>query len=319
VQEWANKEVIMEKTYIGIDVSKGTLDVVIHGSDQHWQFTNDMAGLNKLCKKVRSLHPALIVFEYTGGYEMPLFITLDQAGLPAAPVNPRQVRDFAKSTGKLAKTDILDARVIAHFGFAIHPATHHVPHTQELKLIQSRRVQLLEMISAETNRLKCSSPRLRMRLEAHIEWLKQEMEDTNKELKDLIQQDPSWKEKDELMQSMPGVGPTLSATLISQLPELGTLTRWQIATLVGVAPFNRDSGYLRGRRIIWGGRAQVRAVLYMSTLVASRFNPTIRNFYLRLCAAGKRKKVALTACMRKLITILNSMLRHKTSWNPEFC
>jgi transposase len=309
----------MEKMYVGIDISKDSLDMAIHGSKKQYQFTNDASGIKKLCKELLKLQPALVVFEATGGYEMPLYLGLDEAGLPAAPVNPRQVRDFARSTGKLAKTDVLDARIIAHFGYAIHPLSHPVPTTQELKVAQSRRTQLLEMITAESNRLKGAPAKLRKRLEAHIEWLKQELQDTDQELKDLIQQDPIWKEKDDLLQSMPGVGPALSATLIAQLPELGTLTRWQIAALAGVAPFNRDSGHLRGRRMVWGGRTQVRAVLYMATLVATRFNPVIRSFYLRLCAAGKRKKVALTACMRKVITILNAMLMHNTSWSPDYC
>jgi transposase len=309
----------MEEVYIGIDISKDNLDMALHGSDKQWQFTNDPAGISKLCKELLKLHPALVVFEATGGYEMPLYLGLDESDLPVAPVNPRQVRDFAKSTGKLAKTDILDARVIAHFGYAIRPQTHTVPATQELKLAQTRRVQILEMITAENNRLKGAPNRLRKRIEAHIKWLKEELKDTDQELKQMIEQDPIWKEKDQLLQSTPGVGPTLAATLIAQLPELGTLTRCQIAALVGVAPFNRDSGQMRGRRMVWGGRTQVRAVLYMATLVATRFNPAIRNFYMRLCAAGKRKKVALTACMRKLITILNAMLKHNTPWNLETC
>ena len=209
--------------------------------------------------------------------------------------------------------------MIAHFGYAIQPLPHPVPATQGLKTAQSRRVQILEMINAENNRLKGAPPKLKTRLEAHIEWLQQELKDTDQELKNLIEQDPIWRERDQLMQSMPGVGPTLAATLIAQLPELGTLNRWQIAALVGVAPFNRDSGILHGRRKVWGGRPQVRAVLYMATLVATRFNPVIRSFYTRLCAAGKSKKAALTACMRKLIIILNSMLKHNAPWNPDYC
>jgi transposase len=309
----------MEKLYVGIDISKDSLDMAIHGSSKQWQFTNDPSGIRKLCKELFKMKPTLVVFEATGGYEMPLYLGLDESGLPATPVNPRQVRDFAKSTGKLAKTDSLDARAIAHFGYAIQPLPHPVPITHELKMAQSRRVQLLEMITAESNRLKGTPLKLQKRIAAHIEWLKQELKDTDQELKNLIEQDPAWKEKNDLLQSTPGVGPVLATALISQLPELGTLTRWQIAALVGVAPFNRDSGYMRGRRMVWGGRTQIRAVLYMATLVATRFNPVIRNFYLRLCAAGKRKKVALTACMRKLIIILNAMLMHNVPWNPVSC
>lgn len=309
----------MEKVYVGIDISKDSLDVAIHASAKQWRFSNDRAGIASLCNMLAKLEPALVVFEATGGYEMPLYLGLDEAGLPAAPVNARQVRDFAKSTGKLAKTDSLDARVIAHFGCAVQPVPHPVPDTQELKIAQARRTQLLEMITAETNRLRGMPKALKRRIEAHIVWLKQELADTDRELKDMIEKDPIWREKDSLLQSTPGVGPTLSATLIAQLPELGTLDRRQIAALVGVAPLNRDSGMMHGRRTVWGGRANVRAVLYMATLVATRFNPAIRNFYLRLCSAGKRKKVALTACMRKLLTILNSMLKHHVPWSYSPC
>ena len=304
---------------MGIDISKDSLDVAVHASDKQWRFANDPAGIAKLCRMLVKLEPTLIVFEATGGYEMPLYLGLDGARLPAAPVNPRQIRDFARSTGKLAKTDSLDARAIAHFGYAIQPASRPVPDTHELKMAQARRIQLLEMVTAETNRQRGVPKALKRRIEAHIAWLKKELADTDRELKETIEKDPIWREKDSLLQSTPGVGPTLSATLIAQLPELGNLDRRKIAALVGVAPLNRDSGILHGRRVVWGGRANVRAVLYMATLVATRFNPAIRNFYLRLCAAGKRKKAALTACMRKLLTILNSMLKHRIPWSYAPC
>ncbi len=309
----------MEKIYVGIDISKDSLDVAVHASDKQWRFSNDHAGITSLCKMLVKLQPALVVFEATGGYEMPLYLGLDEAGLPAAPVNARQIRDFAKSTGRLAKTDSLDARAIAHFGCAVQPIPRPVPDTQELKIAQARRIQLLDMITAETNRLRGVPKALRRRIEAHIIWLKKELAETDRELKNMIENDPVWREKDSLLQSTPGVGPILSATLISQLPELGTLNRRQIAALVGVAPLNRDSGIWHGRRTVWGGRANVRAVLYMATLAATRFNPVIRSFYLRLCSAGKRKKVALTACMRKLLTILNSMLMHHVPWSYSTC
>jgi len=309
----------MEKFYVGIDISKDSLDVAVHASDKQWRYSNDPAGIASLCKMLVKLEPALVVFEATDGYEMPLYLGLDEAGLSAAQVNARQIRDFARSTGKLAKTDSLDARVIAHFGFAIQPVPHRVPDTQELKIIQSRRLQRLEMITAGTNRLRGAPKALRKRIEAHVTWLKQELADTDRELKEMIGNDPVWREKDSLLQSTPGVGPTLSATLIAQLPELGALDRRQIAALVGVAPLNRDSGTLHGRRTVWGGRTHVRAVLYMATLVATRYNPAIRLFYERLCAAGKRKKVALTACMRKLLTILNAMLKHHVPWSYSCC
>lgn len=304
---------------VGIDISKDSLDVAVHASDRQWVFSNDKAGIGKLCKVLLKLKPSLVVFEATGGYEMALYLALDKAGLPAAPVNARQVRDFARSTGKLAKTDSLDARVIAHFGFAIQPAPHPVPATQELKEVQARRIQILEMITAETNRLRGVPTVIKRRIEAHIAFLKKELDSVDRELEDMIKQDPIWSEKDNLLQSTPGIGPTTSAALIAQLPELGSIDRKQIAALVGVAPLNRDSGTFHGRRVVWGGRSNVRAALYMATLVATRYNPVIRQFYLRLCAAGKRKKVALTACMRKLLTILNSMLKYHVPWSYEPC
>ncbi len=309
----------MGKVYVGIDISKDSLDVAIHASSKQWQYPNSPAGIASLCRMLVKLNPALVVFEASGGYEMPLYLGLDRANLPASPVNPRQIRDFARSTGKLAKTDSLDARVIAHFACAVQPVPHPVPDTQELKTVQARRIQLMEMITVETNRLRGVPEALKTRIEAHIKWLKHELADTDREIKDTIQKDPIWQEKDGLLQSTPGVGPTLSATLIARLPELGALNRRQIAALVGVAPLNRDSGKMHGRRTVWGGRASVRAVLYMATLVATRFNPVIRDFYLHLCGAGKKKKVALTACMRKLLTILNSMLKHHTLWSYSPC
>ncbi len=226
----------MEKVYVGIDISKDSLDVAVHASDKQWRFSNDHAGIARLCRMLAKLQPALAVFEATGGYEMPLYLALDQAGLPATPVNPRQVRDFARSTGRLAKTDSLDARAIAHFGCAGQPSPRPGPDTQELKIAQARRIQLLDMITAETNRLRGAPKALKGRIQAHIMWLKQELAETDRELKDMIENDPVWREKDSLLQTTPGVGPTLSATLISQLPELGTLNRRQIAALVGVAP-----------------------------------------------------------------------------------
>jgi len=309
----------MEKVYVGIDICKDSLDVAVHDSDKQWRFTNDPAGITRLCRMLVKLGPALVVFEATGGYEMPLYLGLDKAKLSAAPVNPRQIRDFARSTGKLAKTDALDAKVIAHFGFAVKPVPHPIPDTHELKMAQARRIQLLEMITAETNRLRGMPKALNKRIEAHIAWLQKELAETDHEVQDLIGKDPIWRDKDTLLQSTPGVGPILSATLIAQLPELGTLNRRKIAALVGVAPLNRDSGTMRGRRTIWGGRAHIRAVLYMATLVATRYNPVIQDFYTRLCSAGKTKKVALTACMRKLLTILNSILKHCVPWSYSPC
>jgi transposase len=309
----------MDKTYIGIDICKDSLDVAVHASGKQWSFANDTAGIARLCKLLAKLEPALVVFEATGGYEMPLYLALSEAGLPVAPVNPRQIRDFARSMGKLAKTDMIDARVIAHFASAapeLNPKP--VPDTQMLKAVLARHNQLVEMVTMETNRLRGADKALREGIEAHIAWLKRELEDVDGKLRNLIEQNPVYREKDSILQSTPGVGPTVSAALVAQLPELGSLNRRQIAALVGVAPLNRDSGRHRGKRIVWGGRGRVRAALYMATLTAARFNPVIRSFYTRLIAAGKAKKVALTACMRKLLTILNAMLKHHTVWSNSY-
>lgn len=306
----------MESIYVGIDVSKDSLDVAGNTTNERWKFTNDDAGITALCQLVAKTKPALVAFEATGGYEFALYLALDAAGLPAAPANPRQVRDFARSMGKLAKTDRIDARVIAQFASAnpeLKPK--HIADTQELKEIVVRRTQLKEMLTAETNRLRIARGTRRVQIEEHVDWLKRALEGTNREIRDEIKKDPLWREKDRLLQSTPGVGPVLSATLLGQLPELGALDRKEIAALVGVAPFNRDSGKMHAQRCIWGGRGPVRAVLYMATLVAVQHNDVIRVFYERLCAAGKSKKAALVACMRKLLTILNSMLKHRVPWS----
>jgi transposase len=263
--------------------------------------------------------PALIVLEATGGLELPLTGALAAAGLPVVVVNPRQVRDFAKATGRLAKTDALDAAVLAQFAEAVRPPLRPLPDaaTQALSALLLRRRQLIAMLTAEKNRLGLAPTPVRKGITVHIRWLDGRLADLNEELAHTIRESPVWREKDDLLQSTPGVGPVLALTLVASLPELGTLTRQQIAALVGVAPLNRDSGRFRGTRRVWGGRAHVRAALYMSALVATRFNPVIRVFYQRLCAAGKIKKVALTACMRKLLTILNAMLRHQTPWTIQ--
>ena len=269
-------------------------------------------------ERLTSLAPALVVLEATGGLELPLAGELLDAALPVAVVNPRQVRDFARALGKLAKTDTLDAQVLARFGEGTKPQPRPLPdaQTQELKALVTRRRQLVEMTTAEKNRLRRATPRLRRQIQEHIDWLRCQLDEVDTDLGELIRSSPVWRAKEKLLKSVPGVGPVLSTTLLSQLPELGALSRQQVCALVGVAPFNRDSGTLRGRRTVWGGRSQVRTALYMATLVASRFNPAIQAFYQRLCSAGKPKKVALTACMRKLLTILNSMLKHGHAWNP---
>ncbi len=281
-----------EGVYIGIDVAKGHLDLAVHLSGDPWRVTNDDAGINAVVTHFRELHPALIVVEPTGGLELPLTAALAAAGLPVAVVNPRQVRDFAKATGRLAKTDRLDAQVLAHFAQAVQPTPRPLPdaQTQELAALLARRQQLVQMLTAEKNRLGTSRAPVRQRVQAHIRWLKQELADSDRLLKDTIQDSPLWRVKDDLLQGVKGIGPVVSITLMADLPELGTLDRWQIAALVGLAPFNRDSGLMRGKRRVWGGRARVRAALYMGTLVATRYNPVIKAFYQRLLEAGKVKR-----------------------------
>jgi transposase len=306
-----------KKIYIGIDVSKDTLDVAVHGDKQHWSFPNNETGITKAVSKFKELSPELVVLEATGGFEVFLATELVVAKIPTAVVNPRQIRDFAKSVGMLAKTDILDARIIARFAATVQPNPHPMPdiEAQELGALTARRRQIINMITAEKNRLSTAGETVKPGISAHINWLEKELNEINRNIKQKVKDSPIWREKDELLQSVPGVGPNLSATILAELPELGTLNRKQIAALVGVAPLNRDSGTLRGKRTTWGGRATVRTALYMATLVATRYNPVIRRFYERLREAGKATKVALTACMRKLLTILNAMLKYQTSWN----
>ena len=304
--------------FVGIDVSKSQLDVAVRPSGETWAVAHDEAGLSALVPRLQTLGPTLIVLEATGGLEVALAGALAAAPLPVVVVNPRQVRDFARSTGALAKTDRLDAQILARFAEAVRPEPRPLPdaQAQELSALLQRRRQLVDMLTAEKNRLQAAPRRIRPQIQAHIDWLQRQISQFDDDLRTLVRSTPLWREKDDLLRSTPGVGPVLATTLVAALPELGTLTRHQIAALVGVAPLNRDSGTLRGRRTVWGGRAHVRAVLYMSTLVAVRHNPVLAAFYLRLRAAGKVPKVALTACMRKLLTILNAMLKHRTRWAP---
>ena len=306
--------------FVGIDVSKAQLDVAIRPSGEKQSFANDKVGIKALVKRLAKIGPTLIVLEATGGYERQVTRALVSADLPAVVVNPRQVRDFAKATGQLAKTDSIDAGVLAHFAEVIRPQLRPLPDvvTLELRALTSRRRQILEMIGAENNRLEMTSKAVRKSINAHIGYLEQALERANQELDRAIEQSPIWKENEEILRSAKGIGPVTSRTLLAELPELGTLDNKQIAALVGVAPFSRDSGSLKGRRSIWGGRAPVRCALYMATLVATRRNPVIRDFYNRLTAKGKIFKVALVACMRKLLTILSSMIEHKTRWSNSF-
>jgi transposase len=303
-------------TFVGIDVAKAYLDVASRPAGAAERLPNDEPGIAQLVTRMLETGPTLIVLEATGGLEAPAAAALAAAGLAVAIINPRQGRDFAKAVGHLAKTDALDAQVLAHFAEAVRPAPRPLPdaEAQALSALLTRRRQILAMLVAEQQRLGTTALLLRPRIEAHIAWLRHERDDLDADLRQQIRQSPAWRADDALLQSVPGVGPVLATTLIAELPELGHLDHKQIAALVGVAPFNRESGILRGRRIIWGGRAQVRTALWMGTLVAVQHNPTIRAFYQRLLAAHKPKKVALTACMHKLLTILNALLHHRTPW-----
>jgi transposase len=305
--------------FIGIDVAKRHLDVAVRPSGERWTAHPDAAGLAELVARVQAGGAVtLIVLEASGGYEIPAAAALTAAGLPVVVVNPRQVRDFARAVGKLAKTDAIDAAVLAQFGEAVRPAPRPVPDalTQDLQGWLGRRRQLLEMLQAEEQRRAMATRGIRPQIEQHIDWLRRQLRDLDTVLQQLIRTSPVWREREELLRTVPGVGPVLATTLLADLPELGRLNRRQIAALVGVAPFNWDSGQQRGTRHIWGGRAPVRTVLYMATLVAVRANPVIRAFFDRLCTAGKPRKVALTACMRKLLTILNAMMHRQVGWKP---
>ena len=302
--------------FIGIDVAKTRLDVALRPSGEHWTAPNDDIGISDLVQRLKSLQPTLVVLEATGGLEIPVTAALAAAEVPLAVINPRQVRDFAKAVGQLAKTDALDAHLLARFAEVIRPASRPLPdaQAQALSALLARRSQVVSMLVAEQQRLGTTLPPVRPRVEAHIAWLRQELADIDRDLRQTIRSSPVWREKDDLLRSVPGIGPVLSTTLVAELPELGALDRKQIAALVGVAPLNCESGILRGRRIIWGGRSRVRAALYMATLVAIHHNPVIRQFYERLCAAGKAKKVALTACLHKLLIILNAIVRQRLPW-----
>jgi transposase len=305
--------------FVGIDVAKATLDVAVRPSGECWQHANEPAALLALLARLQPLAPTLVVLEATGGFERGVVAALAAAGVPVVVANPRQVRDFARATGQLAKTDAIDAQALALFAERVRPVPRPLPDEAACALdaVLTRRRQLLEMLTAERNRLGLARTPVARQIRRHIRWLERELADVDADLGRLIEQSPVWRAQDDLLQSVPGVGPVVSRTLLGELPELGRLSRKQIAALVGVAPLARDSGTRHGPRCVWGGRAPVRAVLYMGALVATRWNPVIRLFYQRLRAAGKAKKVALVACMRKLLTILNAMARNGTSWHHE--
>ena len=304
--------------YIGIDVSKAHLDIAIRPSGERWQVDNDPSGIDRLVGQLKRYSPALIVLEATGGLETAVAASLGVHQLPVAVINPRQGRDFAKSVGKLAKTDRIDAAMLARFGEAVKPEPRTLPDeaSRAFQAILVRRRQIIEMLVAEKNRLHLTHVQLKVRLLEHIAWLERELSDLDVELHQQVQDSPLWREKEDLLRSVPGIGPVTAMTLLAELPELGQINRKQIAALVGVAPFNCDSGKLRGKRAIWGGRACVRNALYMAALSASRYNPVIRSHYHHLLEMGKPFKVAIVACMRKLLTILNAMIRSAKRWEP---
>jgi transposase len=303
---------------VGIDVSKAALDVALRPGEGPWRCANDEAGVTELVGRLQPVGPELVVLEATGGVERLVVAGLALAGLPVVVVNPRQVRDFAKATGQLAKTDALDAAALAHFAEAIHPAPRPLPDaaSQALAALVQRRHQLVGMLTAEKNRHQQALRAVRTQIATHIAWLEQALKDLDADLDHTLRASPLWRERDQLLRSVPGVGPTVALTLLAHLPELGQGSVKRVATLVGLAPLNRDSGAWRGTRAIWGGRRQVRAALYMAALVGVRYNPALRAFYQRLVARGKPKKVALTACMHKLLTILHAVLRDRSPWQP---
>jgi transposase len=314
------------RVYVGVDVSKDQLDVCVRRGeperhDDAFVVSHDDAGIDTLVSRLVEERPVLVIVEATGGFERAVVGALAAEGLPVAVVNPRQAREFARATGRLAKTDALDAEVLARFAEAIRPAPKPLP-DEEIRALQgivARRRQLVGMLTAENNRLPTAPKPVAKRIAAHIRWLEKELSRTNGDLDKAIKESPALAENEALLRSVPGVGPVLARTLLAEVPELGTLTHKRVAALVGVAPLNRDSGTFRGSRAVWGGRADVRAALYMGALVAARRNPAIREFYERLLAAGKPKKVALVACMRKLLSILNAVLKHRTPWRTSHC
>lgn len=306
--------------YVGIDVAKATLDIAVLPNGETWTVTNDETGLQELLPRLLALAPTLAVLEATGGFERPAVAALAKAGIPVVVANPRQVRDFAKALGRLAKTDALDAVILAEFARRVRPEPRPLPDetAQLLDSLLTRRRQLLDMLTAEKNRLGFARGVVQRDLLQHIRWLEKRLGDIDEDLHDVLRTSPLYQAKITLLQSVPGVGPITALTLVAALPELGRLSRREIAALVGVAPLNRDSGTLRGKRLIWGGRAPVRAALYMAAFAGIRWNPVLRQFYTRLRAAGKPFKVAVTACMRKLLVILNTMMRQQQPWSTQY-
>lgn len=305
--------------YVGVDISKQYLDIFILANATPMRYANDPTGFAAICQALAVFETCCVVVEASGGLEMPLVQSLAENGFAVAVVNPRQIRDFARARGTLAKTDALDAQVIAEFAQAVRLEPRPLKDEQllDLSALVKRRQQLLEMLTAEQNRLRMAPKALHQQLQAHIQWLKQQLKNNDYERDQLIKKSPVWQAKADLLRSAPGIGPVVSSSLIADMPELGTLNRRQIAALAGLAPYNRDSGTLRGRRSIWGGRAHVRSALFMATLSATRYNPVIKAFYRKLVDAGKPHKVAMTASMRKLLVILNTMMKNQTPWQYQ--
>ena len=306
------------QVFVGLDVSKQHLDVAVRPQGRHFVTPNNERGIKQLVKRLAALKPQLIVLEASGGYEFLALAALAEAQLPVALINPLAVRKFAGATGKLAKSDKIDAQVLAHFAEALRPEPRPLPDQahQALKATLQRRMQVVKMIGQEENRLeKTFIPALRQDIQDHLTWLRRRLKELDRELDDQIRQSPLWRDRDRLHQSITGIGPVVSRAIITHLPEIGILPGKKVVALVGVAPYNRDSGRFRGKRMIRGGRSYLRRLLYMAAVVASRFNPVIRTFYQRLLAAGKPKKLALTACMRKLVLILNAMVKNNQPWN----
>jgi transposase len=307
-----------ESIYVGIDVAKAKLDVCLSDGET-WEVPNADCDMNALCERLTAAHPALVVLEATGGYELRVAAALTVAGLPVAVVNPRHVRNYARSLGQKAKTDKLDARMLARFAAACQPEPRPLPDeaTRELDACVVRRRQLVEMLTAERSRQGTAPPATRKQIAAHIAWLRRQLAKIDHDIDDRIRRSPIWRFKDDLLQSVPGIGPTVARTLLAQLPELGTLGEKQVSALAGLAPFNQDRGTMHGKRRISGGRPGVRSVVYMAALVGIRWNPTLKAFYDQLLKSGKPKKVALLACAHKLLIFVNAMLRDGQAWDPS--
>ncbi len=304
------------ENFIGIDVSKAHLDIALAAPARTWQVENSESGIAALIPQLQALQPSLVVLEASGGFEVVLVAALAAAHLPVVVTNPRRVRNFARATGRLAKTDTLDAQLLAHFAAALHPEIRPLPTADQehLSALLTRRRQIVDMLTMEQNRLQTVRAPLRHDILEHLQWLREKLAKLDAEIDDFIHGSPLWSDKDALLQSVPGIGPVTASTIVGLLPELGQLNRQEIAALVGLAPIAKESGKKHGPRRIYGGRAAVRSVLYMATLVATKHNPVIKQFYQHLLMQGKQKKVALTACMRKLLVILNAMLRSHQAW-----